>query len=184
MNNPTPQIFKALVLLSALVLAGCATAAKPMNMAAIDNSVVTIASTAPGYESVNVANVSGGSETNPLWTSEVSPTDFKLALEYSLTRRGYYSSDSEAPLRLNAHLEDLRQPMIGASLTVTSRVRYELENQSGEIVDQETITARHTTRFSEHLYAVERLRLANEGSIRENISQYMEHMQERLAAMY
>jgi len=184
MTKPFRHIAKSLLLLSALFLAGCATGAKPMNMASLDNSVASIASTAPGYESITVATVSGGGETNPLWTSEVSPTDFKTALEHSLTRRGYYTSDSAAPLRLNAHLQNLRQPLFGMSYTVTSTVRYELENQAGETVDEQVITASYTAQLADHLYGVERLRLANEGSIRENITQYMQHMRGRVEAMY
>jgi len=74
--------------------------------------------------------------------------------------------------------------MMGLNMSVTSTVRYELENQDGDVVDEETITARHTTRLGEHLYGVERLRLANEGSIRDNIQQYLEHLQHRLEAMH
>jgi hypothetical protein len=69
---------------------------------------------------------------------------------------------------------NLQQPMMGIDMTVTSRVRYRLTRLSDNaIVFEREITAPFTAAFSSSFYGVERLKLANEGSIRENISQFL-----------
>jgi len=177
-----PKTLKALALLATLAVAGCATAAKPGNMMVLDHSVRSATPTEDGYESVGIGSVSGGQETNPLWTSQVSASDFETALRYSLQRRGYYSSSEDVPYRITAQLENLEQPFVGFSFTVTSTVFYELEDPSGNIIDERRITAPFTAQLGDHLYGAERMRLANEGSIRSNITLYLQHLQTVLAA--
>ena len=77
------------------------------------------------------------------------------------------------PNVLTATLVDLKQPLVGTSLTVTSIVRYAMKNASGQSVFDQTITASYTAAFSDSLLAVERLRLANEGSARANIAKFI-----------
>lgn len=177
---PLRPTLKALALLATLAVAGCATAAKPGNMAVMDASSIPVTESDPGYGKIAIGTVAGGQETNPMWTSEVSAADFETALRYSLQSQGYYSSSADAPYRLRAQLENLEQPMFGANFTVTSTVLYELEDGDGNVLDEERIRAPHTTRFGEHLYATERLRLANEGSIQANIRQYLQHLRQVL----
>ena len=76
--------------------------------------------------------------------------------------------------RLEANMINLQQPMIGVDMTVTSKIRYRLTRVADNtVVFEREITAPFTAAFSSSFYGVERLRLANEGSIRENISQFI-----------
>ncbi|MEM7445697.1 MAG: hypothetical protein AAF414_20415 [Pseudomonadota bacterium] len=58
-------------------------------------------------------------------------------------------------------------------MTVTSTVEYVIEDQlTGQTIFEEVITAPYTAAFGDSLLGVERLRLANEGSIRANIQEF------------
>lgn len=116
------------------------------------------------------ADVTGGKATSPLWTSQVSTIGFKDALEVSLKNVGLFASYQQADYRLTAHLEALKQPVLGVSMTVTARVNYTLhEAASGKTVYAKSIELPYTAAFGDALLGSERLRLANEGAIRVNV---------------
>jgi hypothetical protein len=86
-------------------------------------------------------------------------------------------SSGDARLKLNAELLELDQPLFGASFTVTASVHYTLTNMStGEVVFDRKVTTPYTASFSDAFYGAKRLRLANEGAIRENIQRLMENL--------
>jgi hypothetical protein len=76
--------------------------------------------------------------------------------------------------RLEATLISLDRPMAGINLTVTSKIRYYLTRvaENAVVFDLE-IVATSTANFGAHSMFNERLRLANEGAIRENIAQFL-----------
>ena len=116
-----------------------------------------------------VRDVTGGRETNPLWTSQVSTEGFRRAIEDSLRNSGLLGIGS-GKYRLTADLLKLDQPVFGASLTVTSSVRYSLVDvATGKEIYGREITVPFTAAFGAAVLAAERLRMANEGAIRENI---------------
>ncbi len=125
---------------------------------------------------IAVRDVTGGRETNPMWASQVSSSDFERALEASLRDAGLLSGGKPlGQYQLIAHLKALDQPLIGASLTVTSTVQYTLvERASGKDVLSRTIVAPYTAAWNSAFAGVERLKLANEGSIRESIRQLID----------
>lgn len=123
-------------------------------------------------DQVNVRNVSGGKDTNPLWTSQVDGPSFKIALEQSLNVIGYKSQKPDAAkYQVDAVLQDLNQPMFGLTFNVQSAILYTVSSEGKQSVFP--ITATGTATASDHLFATERLRIANERSIRENISQFL-----------
>lgn len=73
-----------LIVLVAAILAGCATPASVEQMAV---ALPTQQTNAALKNSVGVADVTGGSETNPMWTSQVSGDSFSRLLKYSLRTR-------------------------------------------------------------------------------------------------
>ena len=172
----------ALVLLSALTLTGCATAARSDAMVA-SSVVAPIAANASTKLLGNVAigDVTGGSSTNPMWLSKVGGAEFEKALEASLKNAGFLSANRQVgDYKLVADLKEIKQPMIGIDMTVTSSVEYQLiERSTGKNIYRETISAPHTARMSDAFLGTERLKLANEGSIRSNI----ERLIQRLAAL-
>jgi phage gp29-like protein len=120
--------------------------------------------------------VTGGKETNPLWKSNVSNADFAEALKQSLSANTILASDA-ARFKLSASLIELKQPFIGASMTVTSKVKYVLTDATdNSVIWAKEITTPYTAKFSDAFVGYKRLQLANEGAIRENIKQLVDDL--------
>jgi len=164
--------------LALAVLQGCASAAKIENMVPNDVEQVNPNSALAGQLFVSAA--SGGDETNPMWTSEISAEDFRRALEQALSNSGLLSEmRSSGQYELRVFLDEVDQPFIGLDMTVTTKVTYEvIHRDSRERVFREQIIASHTATIGEQFYGVERLRLANEGSAEENITMFIERLLE------
>ncbi|MEO1293389.1 MAG: hypothetical protein AAFV62_11240 [Pseudomonadota bacterium] len=159
-----------------LTLGGCASGARSTAMVAPVTAETLIDSASPLHRAIGVGQTSGGEETNPLWTPEVSTGDFRRALETSLNLTTMLGPPS-APFTLDATLEELDQPVITLNFTVTATIFYRLRaNKTGEIVWQERIAAPHTVNFTENFVRSERLRLASEGAVRENISVFLKQL--------
>lgn len=169
----------ALTVVGLLGLGACASAARPEAMTLLPSTVAAASAGDAGYQSIRVTSVQGGGDTNPLWMSNVSNAEFKQALESSLTATGYFNADG--PYSLTATMIDLQRPMAGIDMTVTSRVRYSVLDQSNGIVFDDTVAASGTAKFGDSLMAVERLRMANEASIRENIKAFVERFRAHTA---
>lgn len=157
----------------AALTAGCATASRPDDMVATPATLVHRNSS-----SVAVA-VTGGKETNPLWTSQISNDAFAQALRDSIQKSGLFGSvtDGGANYKLDAFLGKVDQPMFGLSLTVKMEVSYTLvDTRSGKTVWQKDVASQYTAHPSEAFAAVKRLRLANEGAARANIQEALADM--------
>jgi hypothetical protein len=134
------------------------------------------------YQRLRVGAVTGGSETNPLWMSNVSNNDFRSALESSLRGVNYLSDDpSKASLEITASMVDLQRPLAGLDMSVTSKIRYTAKPVGGgPAIFDDTIAATGTATLGEALLAVERLRKANEASISANITEFIKRFRETL----
>ncbi|MGD9108097.1 MAG: hypothetical protein PVI75_02890 [Gammaproteobacteria bacterium] len=151
------------------LLSGCATNAsinnmiirKKMNRPLVSKSL---------RQNVVVNQVTGGHKTNPLWISKIDNNGFKRALEESLKAVDLYGYKSSR-YRLNANLIKLKQPLIGLNLTVVCGVNYKLTDViSKKIIYKRTINTSYTAKFTDDLLASMRLRDANEGAARKNIT--------------
>ena len=161
---------KILILSAALCLTACATASQPGAMVPEVTNANIISSGSKLNQSVSMGTVDGGKDTNPLWTSQVSNEDFAQALEQSLAAHAMLATDN-ATYRLDAEMVELKQPFAGLDLTVTSTVKYTLTNVDTNIVVYEnTVEEAYAAKFGDALVAAKRLQLANEGSIKSNIS--------------
>ena len=168
------KIKKLILLAAAAALSACASASKPGAMVAPVAEANIIADDSPVREAFAVGSVTGGKETNPLWTSEVSNIDFAEALRQSLAAHAMLSSVG-GKYRLDATMLKLKQPFAGFNMTVTSTVRYTATDiASGAVVFDETIETPYTAEVGDSFLAVKRLQLANEGSIKGNISKLIE----------
>jgi uncharacterized lipoprotein YajG len=100
-----------LFVMSLAILAGCATPA------AVDQMAVSLPVTQTNQifkNSIGVSAVTGGKETNAMWTSQVSSDSFRRALEQSLENAGMFSKiASGGKYQLTADLTRLDQPMVG-----------------------------------------------------------------------
>ena len=131
----------------------------------------------PLRNNISIHDVIGGSETNPMWLSKVSSTGFKNALKNSLMAVGLYSPSQLGKYKLTAHLEELKQPLVGISMTVTAQVNYSLfEAKTGKEVYNKTINLPYTAKFVDAFNGSERLLLATEGAIRVNIKQLIDDL--------
>lgn len=161
------------VLILTLALGACASGATPGAMVPLPAEQTSAAQNSRLRQAIAIGNVSGGRETNPLWTSQVSQADFAAALRQSLSTHAMLTINNET-FRLDATLHDLEQPFAGVDLQVTSRVSYRLVRVSdGTIAYTIEVRRAFTAPFSSSFLAVERLRLANEGAIRENIRDFL-----------
>jgi hypothetical protein len=174
------NLFKRIIRLASLALSlailsslyGCATGANSGAMA-VSISDIPTAANAELKEKVNVRFVGGGKETNPMLASQVDSNSFKTALSQSLRVAGY-ESNGVATYFVDAELQALSQPMFGLTFDVTSTVRYTLEGQGKRKIFP--ITAVGTATTSDALAGVERLRIANEKSIKENIKKFLNEL--------
>lgn len=151
-------------------LNGCATPAETQAMTVgLDSSI----SQNPKLKGkVALGNIAGGQETNPLWTSQVDNQSFREALRGSLNAFGYLATDpSTASHKVDANLMSLVQPAFGLSLDVQSSIQYVVTTGSNS--KEQVINATGTGTFSDAAMAIARLRIANEKSIKENISQFL-----------
>ena len=147
-----------------LLLTGCASGAKMQNMVATPNLSYNLGL----KKQISAQQVTGGSETSPLWTSEISCQSFKAAIESSLKSEGLFSDKGRYTLKAN--IIDVGQPFMGFNMTVTTHVRYILTDvRTNKIVLDEIIVTPFTATVSDAFVAVTRLRLANEGAGKANI---------------
>lgn len=153
-------------------LYGCATGANSGAMAISPADIPTVAN-AELKGKVNVRYVGGGKETNPMLASQVDSNAFKSALSQSLRVAGYESNGVPA-FNIDAELQALSQPMFGLTFDVTSTVRYTVEGQGKRKIFP--ITAVGTATTSDAFAGVERLRIANEKSIKENIKKFLNEL--------
>jgi len=165
----------SLALACIALISGCATPARVDQMAASGQPAQRVAETAL-RNNISIKDVTGGKETNPMWTSNVGGGEFTLALEQSLRNVGLLAANREAGrFTLTSHLQSLDQPMFGFDMTVTASVNYiVVERATGKEVFQKTVVLPYTAKMGDSMMGVERLKLANEGAIRVNISQFID----------
>ncbi len=155
-------------------LSACASGAKPEAMAIGVTEQTLIDADSPLRGRITVGSVAGGQETNALWTSEVSNTDFAEALRRTLAVHTLLAAGT-GDYVLSAELREVKQPVFGFGMEVTSRIFYRLvEQKTSQPVFEREVTASYTAPFSSAFLGSTRLRLANEGSVRENLSQFVE----------
>ncbi len=160
----------------AATLAGCAAPARVDQMRSTPSMQLRMNnSNIPLKGQVAIKEVTGGQETNPMWTSEVSSADFERALELSLADAGLGALRQTGKYQLIADLQNLDQPLLGINFTVTAKVRYQLiERKRNITVAERAISSPYTATISDSFLGVERLKLANEGAVKSNIRQLIE----------
>ncbi len=151
--------------LAALTVGGCAT------QQAMTVDTGTIASPVAKYRNaVAVRSVSGGQVMNVLTVPGVTDEPFKAALESSLAATGYLARTGTAKYFIDAEIKNLEQPLIGLDLDVVSTVTYKV---SGAITATYPITAKGSATFSDSPIGVDRIRIANERAMQQNIKAFL-----------
>jgi len=160
-------------LAAAIQLSGCATPARVDQMTVTAQGIPTAPMPEALRQNVAIKDVTGGQETNPMWTSQVSSAEFERALESSLRGANVLQPNRQmGRFTIAAYLGKLEQPFIGIDMTVTATVTYTLvERSTGKTAWERTIITPYTAKFGDALLGVERLKLANEGAVRSNIAE-------------
>jgi len=162
------------ILALAFMVTACASGAKPQNMAVQPGPGITDKTALK--QAVAVGNVSGGSETNPMWMSKVDGPSFKAAFEQSLANMGYKAVGNKKPKYIvDAELKSLDQPLMGFTMDVQSSVLYTVDK--GGAKQSYPVTATGSASPSDAFLGVERLRIANERSIQANIKAFLNQVQ-------
>ncbi len=160
-------------LIAVLLLGACASGATPGAMTVPVSEQTLLSPSSRLRQAVQLGEIGGGRETNPLWMSQVSSSDFAAALRQSLATHAMLAINNQT-FRVEATLLGLDQPMMGFDAEVRSRVRYRVTNiATGAVAFDREILAAYTAAFSSAFLGVERLRLANEGSVKENIRLFL-----------
>ncbi|MBU6418558.1 MAG: hypothetical protein KGQ79_02385 [Proteobacteria bacterium] len=119
---------------------------------------------------IAIGAVSGGSNTNPLWMSEVSDSNFHDALQESLANQSMLAAGN-ARYTLDVLLVSLQQPYISLNTTVTADVRYTLHRGNGtQVVYSTELSTPYTASVLKTPIGFMRLQVANEGAMRTNIT--------------
>lgn len=171
------KLFKSVMLLLVVVglfgLAGCAAPANYEKMIVRPTSSTKLNPKLKG--AVLVSSIIGGKKTNPMWTSQVDNESFGKALTASLDAYGYLANSSDqAKYRLSAHLLELKQPFMGIDMDVRSVIKYTLVGPGAS--KDYRIDAIGIGKFSDAFMAIERLKVANEKSIYENIGKFLQEI--------
>lgn len=160
----------------ALVVTACASPARIEEMSVAGQPSQRIAAT-PLRNNLAIKDVTGGTDTNPMWKSNIGSIEFERALEGSLRAVGLLSPAQSGRFILTAHLEKVDQPLVGFSMTVTASVRYIVtERSTGKDLFNKVISVPYTAAMSDAFLGTERLRLANEGAVRVNITQLIDEL--------
>jgi hypothetical protein len=165
-----------------LGLGACAAGARPEQMAVA--SVERFDAASPLSEALTVEQIQGGSETNPMWMSNISNEQFRAGLEQSLRNAGLLAgSPASAQYRVVANMQDLNRPMAGFDMRVTVSVRYSVVPVAGGApIFDEVVSATGVGRMSDAFVGVERLRIANEAAVRENITEFIRRLRAQAPA--
>lgn len=175
-------LLKAALVACALTLGACAAGARSQQMVAA--APTPFAAEHQLRNGVAMHNVQGGSETNPLLSSNIADDQFQAALEQSMRDAGLLAGSAEsARYRLSASMQEVNQPMVGFDMSVTMTVRYTLTPVAGGApIFDEPVRATGVGRMGDAFAGVERLRIANEAAARENIAEFLRRLQAKVPA--
>jgi hypothetical protein len=131
-----------------------------------------VANPSPKYRNaIAVRSVSGGQVMNVLTVPGVANEPLKAALESTLAANGYLARSGTPKFYLDAEIQNLDQPLIGLDLDVTANVTYKISGVGAAASYPIKSTARAT--FSDSPLAVDRMRIANERAMHQNIEQFL-----------
>jgi len=159
----------AVLALIAPVLAACAT---PQAMTVESGVAVSPSSKYRG--AMAVRSVSGGQAINILTVPGVANEPLKAALESSLLANGFMAPSGNPKFYIDAEILNLDQPLIGLDLDVTANVTYKVSGAGQAATYPIKTTARAT--FSDSPMAADRMRIANERAMQQNIRQFLQSL--------
>ena len=168
-QNRIQMIMSMAAIAVALLLTGCASPAtvkgmRPQSLAPQNKQPYSVG-----------VQVAGGEKTNPLWTSEISNESFAQAIREGIAESGLFRSVvtvGDGDYLLEVSLIKVNKPLVGFDMTVILTADWKLTHiATRKIVYQDTITKSYTATMGDAFAGIKRLRLAEEGAAKENITE-------------
>jgi hypothetical protein len=136
----------------------------------VDSSAIVNAS--PKYRNaIAVRSVTGGRMMNAMTVMGVENEPLKAALQSSLAASGYLAQSGPPKFYVDAEIINLDEPLIGFNLDVTADVTYKISGP-GTAATYPIKSTAHAT-FSDSPVGADRVRIANERAMQENIRQFL-----------
>ena len=159
--------------LTMLMLFGCASTPKFQNM--IYSGKVSGKFNKFLVNEICVAGTTRGRHLSADKKFETSTEAFEAALKESLHAHGLFSDTGR--FQLKAHILKILQPPGNFDMKVTTHVRYTLvDSTTDKIMFKETVISDYTAYSTDALMSDKRHRLANEGSGKTNIAQFLNQL--------
>lgn len=157
----------------ALALQGCQLSAQGTKREemVVDSAQINLPLRNPVLKgAIGVGAIGGGKETNPMWKSNIDNASFGSSLADSLRSASLLAvNPANQRFVLDATLVSVDEPTVALDMTVTTVVNYTLrDKQTGKALFSQTITAPYTATVGQAFVGATRLRIAKEGSMREN----------------
>ena len=173
-------LFRILLICGSLAsLNACATPATPARMAPHSAAIPNVPLESRLRSAIVLSKVGGGEKTNPWTFSKVGDEELREALHLALDQYGYLcKSEKNAPYGLEVYLIELKQPESGLTMIVDSHIRYKLVSLADNTVAyDDVVTASYTATLDDAFMAPTRSKMATEGSIRINITNFLLRLQ-------
>lgn len=158
------------LLVLAIIAPGLAACATQQAMTVSSGAVAN-----PGSKyrnAIAVRSVSGGQAMNILTVPGVANEPLKAALETTLAANGYLTQSDTPKFYLDAEIQNLDQPLIGLNLDVAASVTYTVSGAGSPAVFP--IKSKGSATFSDSPLAADRMRIANERAMHQNIEQLLQ----------
>lgn len=185
----------AIMVVLGLLLGACSSPATSYNMIVYDPDLVAAHPDTPYRHALAVAIVKGGEETNPYGTPDVDAENFRKALESSLgLSRLLADPPSDARFDLYVNIAKVDTPTLVFDYRAVSRIEYRvIERGTNQLWFSDGLLSEHEAEHNPEClfipnilhplvgscYSVRLIRWANEGSIRDNIQQFIKKLLER-----
>ena len=153
-------------------LCGCGTSADPAHMA-VQSTPANSNFPDALHHVMCVRHVAGREDTSTFWGTLVSDQDFNDALTATLQAAGLAASGAACKYPIDVNVLGVVQYNHMFSMDVTSHLNYKVYDAAGQPVLLETISAAAS---SDATFGPVRIKRANEGSIRDSISQFLEKL--------
>jgi len=158
-------------------LSGCAFSPSLLNMV----PVTTQYQFTNTGKTITIKMVYGGEESDPIFKgSRIDNASYMGALNQSLANSNLFSKinpSGNPDYYLDVMIISQNQPFAGFNMTVTLLVRYTIINgKDNTQIWQKDISSKYTAAFGDALVGATRLNKANEGSVRENIRNFLEEI--------
>jgi biopolymer transport protein ExbD len=172
-NNPLKGVI--LVLIVAVTITCCAAPASVIRMVPSFGHTRFVSSNM----TLIIAEVKGGKKTNPMLSSTIENESFREALKNTLNKSRIFinvSKDKKGDYKL--YTEIISQELkAGFTMTSILFVNYILiENKSSRELWKENILSQYDAKFEEASYGPERAKKANEGAVRDNLTQLVKKL--------